>query len=348
MIKEISLKTNQGDERDKTHNPIYYVISVGWKSGGQFALYKTVMSYLIYASERGYIPVIDMQHLYNQYFKDGREYKDNVWEYFFNQPCNISLKDIPKDANLIMSSDTDIVDIALNEYICLKDLKQAKKTFGKYFSYTKFNDKTQKYLDENLNKITNGEPDILGILCRGTDYLNCKPVGHAVQPDPHIVIEKAKKLLDKYNYKKIWLATEDKNIYLLFKSEFGDMLIDNKQYKYDSTSDKRIYQIKVERENHFYNLAKEYLLSIYILSKCKYIIGGITAGTLGALFLSNGFENKSYTYFWDLGVYRNSAKGINFLNNLFSIKNRIYNGKKYKLCTILGIKLKIRKKLCQS
>ena len=126
------------------------------------------------------------------------------------------------------------------------------------------------------------------------------------------------------------------------------MLIDNKQYKYDSTSDKRIYQIKVERENHFYNLAKEYLLSIYILSKCKYIIGGITAGTLGALFLSNCFENKSYTYFWDLGVYRNSAKGINFLNNLFSIKNRIYNGKKYKLCTILGIKLKIRKKLCQS
>lgn len=43
MIKEISLKTNQGDERDKTHNPIYYVISVGWKSGGLFALYKTVI-----------------------------------------------------------------------------------------------------------------------------------------------------------------------------------------------------------------------------------------------------------------------------------------------------------------
>ena len=93
-----------------------------------------------------------------------------------------------------MSSDTDIVDIALNEYICLKDLTQAKKTFGKYFSYTKFTDETQKYLDENLNEITKGETEILGILCRGTDYINCRPVGHAVQPDPHIVIENAKKL----------------------------------------------------------------------------------------------------------------------------------------------------------
>lgn len=323
--------------------PVYYIISVGWKSGGLFALYKTVMAYIIYAYNKGYIPVVDMQHFDNQYFKDGREYKDNVWEYFFEQPCNISLNDIPSDANVIMSCDRDKDNISLKEYDCLKNIEEAKNFYGKYFSCIKFNKETQKYLDINFDKIIQGETEVLGILCRGTDYVNCRPEGHAVQPEPQIVIDKAKELLKKYNYKKIWLATEDLKIYNLFKTEFAEMLIENMQYKFSDTTGKRLYQIKPERKNHFYNLAKEYLLSIYILSKCKYVIGGITAGTLGACFLSSGFEKQCFTHFWDLGVYRKFFASDKLIEKILSIKNRVYNGKKYKVYSILGIKLKIRK-----
>ncbi len=328
---------------NRNYKSSVYIISVGWKSGGLFALYKTVMSYLIFAYNKGYIPVIDMKHFENQYFKDGRKFQDNVWEYFFEQPCNISLDNIPSDVNVVMSNDEDIEDNQINEYSCLTDVDNSRKLYDKYFNLTKFNQETQKFLDENYKRFTNSETEILGVLCRGTDYVNCRPAGHAIQPEINLVIEKAKELLKKYNYKKIWLATEDLRIYSIFKNEFGSMLIDNPQYKFSDTSAKRIYQINVERENHAYNLAKEYLLSIYILSKCKYFIGGITAGTLGAWFLSEGFKNQTYTYLWDLGVYKNTISYFKFLKKIFSVNDRIFNGNKYKILTILGIKFKIKK-----
>ena len=65
------------------------------------------------------------------------------------------------------------------------------------------------------------------------------------------------------------------NLIEILKKEFGDMLIENNQYKfsYDENDKRYLSEIQIKRENHNYNLAKEYLLSIYVLSKCRYFIG---------------------------------------------------------------------------
>jgi len=64
----------------------------------------TVVQYFKYiiCSWKGYIPVVDMKHYTNQYFKDGRTFKDNAWEYFFEQPCGYTLEDIENSLNCVV------------------------------------------------------------------------------------------------------------------------------------------------------------------------------------------------------------------------------------------------------
>ena len=151
-------------------------------------------------------------------------------------------------------------------------------------------------------------------------------------------MKKAKELKNKYNYKKIWLATEDANIYKMFKDEFGDVLIDNNQFMFGDTGDKVIADIEVNRPNHRYRLGMEYLSSIYIISKCKYIIGGTVTAMLGAWILSNGFEKQKYVYIWDLGCYRirKREKCKNIFQKFLSVKDEVYEDTKYKVLIILG------------
>ena len=132
------------------------------------------------------------------------------------------------------------------------------------------------------------------------------------------------------------MATEDSNIYDLFKKEFGNILIENTQYKYSYNTDSKDFlaEIKTERKNHGYNIAREYLLSVYILSKCKYFVGGRTTGTKWAWILTDSWE---YFYIWKLGCY-----GKSILEKLFYKTTTGEGNKKYDIYSILGIKVKIR------
>ena len=123
-----------------------------------------------------------------------------------------------------------------------------------------------------------------------------------------------------------------------FKKEFGDKLLDNNQYRF-SYSDKEkpfLCDIKTERPNHNYQLALEYLSSLYIISKCKYFVGGLCAGTIVAWIMQNSWQNM---YIWKLGYY-----GISLLDKLFSKTTEYKDGKDYVLCQFLGMKFRTKLK----
>ena len=302
-----------------------------------------MLDYIVYAESLGYIPIVDMKYHYNQYFKDGRMYKDNAWEYFFKQPAGYSIDDLTDDAEIKMSLRWPIdPEFSLTKTNLYADMDNNRIKYQKYFDKIQYAPDIKNYLESNYKKIIGDETEILGILCRGTDYLNIRPYGHAIQPDPQTVINKAKELLKKYNYKKIWLATEDADIYDMFKKEFKDILIENPQYRYRNTKDKVLSQVFVDRKDHNYNLGKEYLLTMYILSKCKYFIGGVTCGTHGLWLLSNAFKNQKYVYLWQLGSYKSRRKirYSNFLQKIFSAKTERFEDKKYYVLTLCGIRFK--------
>ena len=70
-------------EKQDNYAYLEYTQKVEHSGGGLFAIYSQILWQIVYALDNGYIPVVDLKHYYNQYFKDNRTYKDNSWEYFF-------------------------------------------------------------------------------------------------------------------------------------------------------------------------------------------------------------------------------------------------------------------------
>lgn len=126
-----------------------------------------------------------------------------------------------------------------------------------------------------------------------------RPVGHPVQPQPEQVIEKVKEIEAEYPIEWIYLATEDSEILKLFQSTFGEKLLSIDQKRFNKENEEYIcdYDYK-DGERVTMNL--DYLASMYIISKCDYLIGGKTSGTIAANLMSKGFQ---YHYYWDLGCY---------------------------------------------
>lgn len=289
-----------------------------------------------------------MQHSASLFFKDGRVYKDNVWEYFFEQPANVTLKDLDENSLIIMKDRKDILPYYNSAPSIYTDIKKYKEYFLKHyktFELIKFNKETQEYLDEIYSKTIGTETEVLGIILRGTDYTSLRPPLHKIQPDIKDVIKKAKELYKRFHYKKIWVSTEDEDVYQIFKKEFSNILIDNFQYKYKSRKNLGIAEYPHEdRKEHYYNLSREYLTSMYILSKCKYLIGGWCGGTLGVFNLSRGFDNQSYVYLWNIGTYGDIIKPTynNKFERLFSVKNEYIEENKFKRVTLCGVKFKFK------
>ena len=189
------------------------------------------LCYVVSAIKDGYIPIIDMKHYTNRYFKDNREYKDNAWEYYFEQPVGCNLGDIDDFSEVIISKAGNDIDglkspsafeipTELQDYKLPKKLQEYKECFNKYI---KFNKDTKLYLEEQYKKI-------IGDNESGTDYAVRKTVAHPKQPSISQLIKKVKNTLKKYpDIKKIYLATEDLDIYNALKNEFKDLILDNGQ-----------------------------------------------------------------------------------------------------------------------
>lgn len=320
----------------------FYIIGVSRPIDGLFALLHSVINHCIYAEKQGYIPIVDMKHYSNQYFKDNREYKDNVWEYFFEQPAGYTLDVLDENSKIVISKNvlySDCETIFTNDRIPKSKYSRIDRKSEylrlKYRAYYKPKKDIVEYLENGYKSVIPENSEVLGVLCRGTDYLEKRPKGEQVQPHWKDVIKEVKKMLKRHpEIDKIYLATEDDNIYNEFRKVFGDKLLENSQYKYsyDKKESDFLADIKVDRENHNYNLAKEYYLSIYILSKCKYFVGGRTTGTKWVWILADKWEDF---YVWKLGKY-----GTSILEKIYSVSTVNDSCKKHKVYTIFGIKIK--------
>ncbi|HOY39192.1 MAG: hypothetical protein KBB11_02315 [Bacteroidales bacterium] len=258
------------------------------------------LGHIHYAVENNMIPVVDMQSYPNTYLENHEVGKVNAWELYFRQPANIGVADVKlRDCRVVDTAPAfvpcDNMDFLTNH----KLVQYWQKFTRKYLVLTK---EIQAHMDEVYLNITGGsEKRILGVLCRGTDYLSTKPYGHPVQPEVDDVMAKAEQVMKQYNCSYLYLATEDKGILDRFREKFGDRLLYNSAMRYGDTQDKRLSEFRFNRDRDAYLKGLEYLESLVILSRCNCLIGGRTNGSLCALMMSEGYE---YQYFWNLGRYR--------------------------------------------
>lgn len=280
---------------DKT----FFVIRRASCKIGLFSHVMTNAGWIDYAINNGYIPVVDMQNTANNYLENEKIGKDNAWEYYFQQPCGYTLKDIKNAKNVILSSGLIAEGFNYPDYRIASDemrLLYWHMVFDKYIR------PTQEILNElnELKRIYFANKRTLGILARGTDYVSSRPAGHPVQPSAEQIIEKAYRVMEEYSCAKIYLATEDAVIYRKFKTAFGEKLLSLETERYSASAGQNINDLIAEKQKSKVIKGKEYLLSIMLLANCNCLVAGNAGGTHGALLLNKGYD---YKFIFELGTY---------------------------------------------
>ncbi len=297
LIKKIRRKTKKsfGHQSKKS----YLIIKRSDQGIGLGSYILTNLGQMHYAFKNGMTPVIDMQSYLNSYLESNEVGKCNAWEFYFKQPAGIGLSQISlRDCETIDGTPVflpyDSMDFLTNDNLV------------KYWqAFTKENLKLTDEMNIHINKTMNelfvqSNDNILGVLCRGTDYINTKPYGHPVQPSVYEVIAKAEEVIKTQGCSKVFLATEDASILNVFKECFKEKLIFTNAMRYGETQGKRLTAIRFNRERDKYFKGLEYLESIVLLSRCQCMIAGRTNGSLLALLMSEGYR---YMYMWNKGRY---------------------------------------------
>jgi len=286
---------------EENPNITFFVIRRNAPDAGLFSFVVTNIGWMKYAIDKGYVPVIDMQYYYNTYITEEDVGRVNSWEYYFKQPCGYSLEDIKKSKKVIISS------ISATEHN--PNLMDNEICDWRFFSneYLFFSNAVKCEIDKTEKELFCGDR-VLGVLCRGTDYMAIRPHGHPVQPEPVDVIKKAKELLICNNCHKIFLATEDMNIYEQFIDAFGSIILSSSSQRYLNTGKNTLNDISAQNESIALNPGKDkykkgfdYAVTIGLLSRCNGLLAGKTSGTIGAVLLSKGYE---FSYFFELGKYK--------------------------------------------
>jgi hypothetical protein len=289
------------------HNHVFYVIGMNDPYGGLWWLINKVVMHIAYAEQKGYIPVVDMQNYWTQYSRPETFGKINVWELFFKQPGGFSLNDIKNAKNVVLCKKEPAPSsnylMGQNEFY--DNIDRMSFFRGIFHKYIHLNAQTSLYLQRERESLFKGRKRMVGVLCRGTDYVVIKPKAHPIQPEPCDVVNDVKRILDTYECEGVFLATEDQDILDIFKESFGEKLtyIDQPRLrKEDLRKDELLSKTKLRLNKNTtpFEDGVKYLTSTYILSCCTCFLSGRTGGAKGVLLQSKEFE---YCKIYDLGLY---------------------------------------------
>ena len=263
---------------------------------GLFSLVNTHLGHIKYAIDRGYIPVIDMQNYSNVYLPEEKLGEYNAWDLFFEQPLNVALEDAFDAKRIVLSSGFPIEPRPDDDCAFFNNvngrLDEWRTLAHKYIRVKK---SLLEEIDDEYNHLVEANDRILGTHIRGTDYVARRPYGHPIQPDLENVIAKCHEMMEKNNCNKIFVGTEDEQIAIKMKKEFGDAYITNSHVFTKYEENKWAPEFKSDRENDEYLQGKEYLATMVMLSRCNCFVGGRTSGTVGIMLMTDGFED-SYIY----------------------------------------------------
>lgn len=278
---------------DNKNKCIYY-ICVGKYEFGFFALFRITLKYLAYADRFGFCPVIEWSKDIPYAEREVVMNTKNPYEYYFDQPTNISLKEIETSYNVFESDEIHITDFFLDkEIIDGEDGYFMSEQFIDYLSeitrkYVKLNAWTDNYVENEIRKVINGKKT-LGVHVRGSDFkqgYNNHPV--IVPIEDYIKI--SKKMLEE-GYEQIFLATDDVKALEEFSSVFMEKLV----YYHDvirTTGKVSVAFSESVRKNHHYLLGLEVLRDMYSLAACDGLVAGISQVSNCARIVKKSYKKE--------------------------------------------------------
>ena len=289
---------------DRYPEKTFFVVRIPPSSSGICTHYYFSIIKMLYAIEKGYVPVVDMRHFRNIYHRRDEVGKTNTWDCFFRQPMNYKLEDIYRAKNLILSNTSveyyrkymrakegplDYL-YGKNSYIPLKRIAD---------KYVFINDDIKREADEIYRSYFGEEGKkhlVLGINLRGTEYTELRPYGHPIQPKLSTVIDDAKRMIREYGCTDVYLNTEDESIFNRLKDRLEVNVYRYKQRISDFRTDWGHCDPSDPCKS-----GKDYLISVLLLSKTDYLLSCVVGSTYAVVLFpdSKWIEKRFY---WD-GLY---------------------------------------------
>lgn len=284
-----------------------YIIRRTPPAAGLMSNFGMVLLHLLEAKEKNMIPVIDYEN-YNSFYQETEAINGtkNMWEYYWKQPNNITLKEAYQSMEVILSKEKpNQKSIWTPEF--LNDNEYIKKLYN-ISQKVPLNEETSRYIELVRAKLIPKNKKILGVAVRGTDYLRSGDnYGHPIQPTKQEILDIVKEKYYLWEADYIFLRTEEEETIKIFEEEFGEKVLYTKMDRFKNYNQENSIPIVKEklntRKNDNYLKGLEYLTEIYILSSCNFLIAASNSGVAAAVILNgNKFEEK---YIINKGVYKN-------------------------------------------
>lgn len=290
-----------------------YLIDIKEDKAGFFALFRWVLSALVFAERFSFIPVVNYSKCaYSELEKINGTH--NAFEYYFEQVSDITCEEVYESKNVFFHR------LVYNEYIekeynCYDENLQCGYIVTEEYlqclakmvqKYIRLNEKTKSILNVDIHRLlysNNKKSRTLGVHIRGTDYAQKLP-NHPEIISMDDCIREIKKAMSQCYFDHIFLATEDSRILDQMKKEFQEQLVYYTDVNRAST-DKIIIQNNSGRENNFYLNGLEVLRDVYTLASCDGFIGGLSQVSFAVRIFKYSFnETFEYIKILDKGIVR--------------------------------------------
>lgn len=299
----------------------YILLDRGWvPTAGFFALMNRTLCALYFADKMGFTPVISNW--------DGCAYEEedavfgtkNVFEYYFKQPSDCSVKEALHSKTVVIPSNKNM-DIVLNTYksewyhLSNEYLNEMGRIYGKYIN---FNERTNNSIKKDIKKTIGGKKT-LAIHYRGSDYrINAN--GHPISLTLDDYYKEIDRALEEKKFEQIFVATDDILALKELKERYNCITFFEDVMRTDK--DVSVAFLDNERKQHKYKLGYEVLRDAYALSCCDGLIAGHSQVAIGARIMKASRKEK-YRYFKiiEKGVNHNNIEWMKIYDK--SIKNRV-------------------------
>lgn len=270
------------------NEPIYYIIRRKSPGAGFFSNYFYVLSHIIYAEENEWIPVVDMENYKTLYSEKEVNGKRNTWEYFFLQPNDISLDKVYSSKNYVLSQNKYLGDRGVPVYEINQGFITDEMVSNLYPLQAKcipikseIQGEATTFFERNVQgKI------VIGVHVRGTD-MQISQTAHSLPPKLEQIIKEIKKIEVDEPDSLIFLACDEEKTIREFQEIFPGKCFYTNAFRSRNDSVVGVHNQNDSRKLHKYLLGKEVLIDSLCLSKCNYLICGISNVTSAAKLFNN-------------------------------------------------------------
>tara|TARA_B110000438_G_scaffold278795_1_gene302649 strand:+ start:26 stop:1102 length:1077 start_codon:yes stop_codon:yes gene_type:complete len=248
---------------NKNINKLFYVIKIYEKNkegGGLFSNLLFILRHLIFAENLKAIPVIDLENFYNRYNEKSAVFGEkNSWLYYFEPVSKYTLNEVYQSQNVLITNGFFSKNMKKNYH----SDKNLIRIFKKYIKIKKKFLKSANYYEKEnfLNK------KVLGVHLRGTDRKTT--TNHPFPPTITQMYQLIDDAINKYKFNKIFLITDQEKYLKLFQIKYKNLLCFRKETFRSNQS--KIFDLKV-RKNHRYEIGRDNIEEMLILSKLEYLI----------------------------------------------------------------------------